>query len=88
MSFRDLSLKLSACIKQIRENTKLPIQRERMRLRVTLPASASEAMRQRVLQGVDKLEEVQVTEQDWKAVRIFTPTNGKRNHQYQQCRSS
>jgi ribosome maturation protein Sdo1 len=71
-----LPLKLSACIKQIQDNTKLPIQRARMRLRVTLPASTDETMRQKVLHGVDKVEEERITDSDWQAVRHSTYMEG------------
>jgi len=65
---------MSACVKQIQEQTKLPIQRARMRLRITLPASTEESIRAKVLEGVDKVEEQNTGEQDWQAVILVDPS--------------
>lgn len=65
---------MSACVKQIQEQTKLPIQRARMRLRITLPASTEESFRAKVLEGVDKVEEQNAGEQDWQAVILVDPS--------------
>jgi len=64
---------LSACIKQIQEHSKLPIQRARMRLRITLPVSMDEQTRSRFLQGADKVEQEQTTDQDWQAILLVDP---------------
>jgi len=65
---------MSACVKQIQDQTKLPIQRARMRLRVTLPASADEAIREKIIQDADRVEQQTTGEQDWQAVILVDPS--------------
>lgn len=55
----------------MQEHSKLPIQRARMRLRVTLPISADEQTRQKFVQGADKIEEERSGEEEWQAVSYF-----------------
>lgn len=41
-----------------------------MRLRITIPVTADESVRQSVIEGADKVEDEHVTEQDWQAVSL------------------
>ena len=47
-----------------------------MRLRVTLPSSAEDALKREVLQGADKVEEQLCSEQEWQIV-CFSPSRRK-----------
>lgn len=48
--------KVSECIKALQSDSTLPIQRAKMRIRVVVPAANIDDLRERLLDGVDKLE--------------------------------
>jgi ribosome maturation protein SDO1 len=48
--------KVSECIKSLQSDSTLPIERAKMRIRVVVPAANIDDLRERLLDGVDKLE--------------------------------
>ncbi|KAH9994380.1 Shwachman-Bodian-diamond syndrome protein [Russula vinacea] len=53
---RTKTRKVSECIKALQSDSTLPIQRAKMRIRVVVPAANIDDLRERLLDGVDKLE--------------------------------
>lgn len=59
----------SECIRLIQANSKLPIQRARMRVRIVVPvAQAVDEIREKVLASAETVEEQVAGENDWEAV--------------------
>ena len=63
-------MKTSECIRLIQANSKLPIQRARMRVKVTVPVAQLEPVKDDILASAEKVEEEQTGEADWEAVRV------------------
>jgi ribosome maturation protein Sdo1 len=61
-------LQVSECIKILQSDSTLPIQRAKMRIRVVVPAANIDDLRERLLDGVDKLEHEEKGE-EWSGVR-------------------
>lgn len=59
---------MSECIKILQSDSTLPIQRAKMRIRVIVPAANIDDLRERLLDGVDKLEHEEKGE-EWSGVR-------------------
>jgi ribosome maturation protein SDO1 len=66
---------VSECIKQLQTESNLPIQRARMRVRVSMPAVEGKRLRDKVLEGAEKIEDDEMGQEEWKAVRSF-PLHG------------
>lgn len=62
--------KVSECIKALQSDSTLPIQRAKMRIRVIVPAANIDDLRERLLDGVDKLEHEDKGE-EWSGVGSF-----------------
>lgn len=62
---------VSQCIRLLQTESKLPIQRARMRVKVTMPAQDGEKLKQKILEGAETVESDQMGQQDWEAVRIY-----------------
>jgi ribosome maturation protein SDO1 len=62
--------KVSECIKALQSDSTLPIQRAKMRIRVVVPAANIDELRERLLDGVDKLEHEDKGE-EWSGVGGF-----------------
>jgi len=58
---------VSECIKALQSDSTLPIQRAKMRIRVVVPAANIDGLRERLLDGVDKLEHEEKGE-EWSGV--------------------
>lgn len=58
------------CIKLLQRASTLPIQRARMRVRVTMPTADGERLKARILEGVERVENEAMAEEDWVAVRL------------------
>ncbi|KAK0446468.1 Shwachman-Bodian-diamond syndrome protein-domain-containing protein [Desarmillaria tabescens] len=56
---------VSECIKLIQSNSTLPIQRARMRVRVTIPPADGKRLREKILEGAEKDE--------WEVVMLIDP---------------
>ncbi|TFY79825.1 hypothetical protein EWM64_g4183 [Hericium alpestre] len=63
---------VSDCIKALQSSSTLPIQRARMRIRVTLPAEQTQ-LRESVLKGAEKVERDDVVGQEWISVLLIDP---------------
>jgi len=64
---------VSECIKILQSDSTLPIERAKMRIRVIVPVSEIDGLRERLLQGVDKLEHEE-TGEVWSGVgKRLTP---------------
>lgn len=61
---------VSECIKLLQSGSKLPIQRARMRVRVILPNADSARLRERVLEGAEKVERDEAGQEQWETVSI------------------
>lgn len=66
----DLNMNLEQvleCIKHLQSHSTLPIQRARMRVRITMPAKDGKRLKESVLQGAEKVEDEDWGE-DWEVV--------------------
>jgi len=64
----------SECIRLIQANSKLPIQRARMRVKVTVPVAQLEPVKDDILASAEKVEEEQAGEADWEATLLIDPS--------------
>lgn len=55
----------------IQANSKLPIQRARMRVKITIPVAQLESVKEEILTSAEKVEEEQTGEADWEAVSLL-----------------
>ncbi|KAI0628518.1 Shwachman-Bodian-diamond syndrome protein [Trametes polyzona] len=62
---------VSECIKVLQTNSKLPIQRARMRVRVSLPAADVEKLTSKILEGADSVEKDEQGPDDWEAILLI-----------------
>ncbi|KAF7784518.1 hypothetical protein Agabi119p4_683 [Agaricus bisporus var. burnettii] len=69
---------VSECIKLLQTESKLPIQRARMRIRVTVPAADAQRLRDNIIQIGEKVEHEETNEQDWEVTMLIEP-NAFRN---------
>lgn len=69
---------MSECIKILQSDSTLPIERAKMRIRVIVPAADIDGLRERLLEGVDKLEHEE-TGEEWSGVGKH-PTPSTRTH--------
>ncbi|KAJ3812746.1 SBDS protein C-terminal domain-containing protein [Lentinula lateritia] len=65
---------VSDCIKSLQSDSTLPIQRARMRVRVTVPNGDSERLRNKVLEGAEKIEEDVMGQNDWEVILLIDPS--------------
>ncbi|KAG8834374.1 hypothetical protein FRC17_009049 [Serendipita sp. 399] len=63
----------SECIKLIQTNSKLPIRRARMRIKVIIPVAESSAVREKILGSADTVEEEVTGSNDWEATLLIDP---------------
>ncbi|KAI0063156.1 Shwachman-Bodian-diamond syndrome protein [Artomyces pyxidatus] len=64
---------VSECIKLLQTDSTLPIQRARMRIRVTFPASEAPRIRDRLLESVETVEREDATGNDWSGTLLIDP---------------
>ena len=62
--------KVSECIRKLQTDSQLPIQRARMRIRVSVPTSESTRMREKVLENAETVEVDVVKEEEWQVVSL------------------
>ncbi|KAH9855784.1 Shwachman-Bodian-diamond syndrome protein [Lenzites betulinus] len=65
---------VSECIKLLQTGSKLPIQRARMRVRVSLPVADAEKLKAKVLEGADTVEKEEQGADEWQAVLLIDPS--------------
>jgi ribosome maturation protein Sdo1 len=64
-------MQILEAIRLLQESNTIPIQRARMRIRLTLPSKDGKRLQEEILKTVDKVEENEWSE-DWELVR-FSP---------------
>ncbi|KAF8679965.1 A Receptor for Ubiquitination Targets [Rhizoctonia solani] len=60
------------CIKHLQANSTLPIQRARMRVRITMPSKDGKRLKDQVVQGADKVEDEDWGE-EWQITMLIDP---------------
>jgi len=61
------------CIKLLQSDSKLPIQRARMRIHVTMPNEDGKRLREKVLEAAGKVESDEVKQDEWNVVMLIDP---------------
>ncbi|KIJ45074.1 hypothetical protein M422DRAFT_227635 [Sphaerobolus stellatus SS14] len=61
------------CIKVLQTNSTLPIQRARMRVRVTVPTADKERLKPRILEASEKVEGEDDGDEDWMITMLIDP---------------
>lgn len=59
---------VSECIKLLQSDSKLPLQRARMRVRVTMPTADGETLKEKVLVAAEKVEKDDQRAEEWETV--------------------
>lgn len=62
---------VSEVIRLLQADAKLPIQRARMRVRVTMPTKDGKRLREQIVEGAEKVEEDEMGQEEWEVVRRF-----------------
>lgn len=57
------------CIKQLQASSTLPIQRARMRIRITMPTKDGKRLKEQITGAADTVEEDDFTSDEWETVR-------------------
>ncbi|KDN39600.1 hypothetical protein RSAG8_08756, partial [Rhizoctonia solani AG-8 WAC10335] len=60
------------CIKHLQANSTLPLQRARMRVRITMPVKDGKRLKEQVVQGADKIEDEDWGE-EWEIIMLIDP---------------
>ncbi|KAG8698918.1 hypothetical protein FRC09_006942 [Ceratobasidium sp. 395] len=60
------------CIKHLQSHSTLPIQRARMRIRITMPSKDGKRLKEQILQGAEKVEDEDWGE-DWEVTILIDP---------------
>lgn len=71
---KNAKAQVSECIRLIQTNSKLPIQRARMRVKLTIPLANIDAVREKVLQSADRVEEDITGATDWEITLLIDPS--------------
>ncbi|KAJ6627000.1 SBDS protein C-terminal domain-containing protein [Mycena sp. CBHHK59/15] len=64
---------VSECIKQLQSDSTLPIQRSRMRVRVTMPTVDGKRLREKVLEGAQTVEDDEMGQDEWEVIMLIDP---------------
>ncbi|KAJ6519269.1 SBDS protein C-terminal domain-containing protein [Mycena sanguinolenta] len=64
---------VSACIKQLQSDSTLPIQRSRMRVRVTMPTIDGKRLKDKVKEGAQTVEEEEMGQNEWEVIMLIDP---------------
>ncbi|KAJ3997902.1 Shwachman-Bodian-diamond syndrome protein, partial [Lentinula boryana] len=64
---------VSDCIKILQSDSTLPIQRARMRVRVTMPIADGKRLRDEILEGSEKVEEDEMGQNEWEVIMLIDP---------------
>ncbi|KAG6837221.1 hypothetical protein H0H93_013089 [Arthromyces matolae] len=65
---------VSECIKQLQSDSTLPIQRARMRVRVTMPTADSKRLREKIVEGAEKVEDDETGQEEWEVIMLIDPS--------------
>ncbi|KAJ7293887.1 SBDS protein C-terminal domain-containing protein [Mycena rebaudengoi] len=64
---------VSECIKLLQSDSTLPIQRSRMRVRVTLPTADGKRLREKIIEGAETVEDDEMGKDEWEAIMLIDP---------------
>jgi len=64
---------VSECIRLLQSNSKLPIQKAKMRVKVFVPAEEIDRLREKLLEGVEKVESDEKGQNEWEGVMLIDP---------------
>jgi len=64
---------VSECIKLLQSDSNLPIQRARMRVKLSLPIADAEKLREKVLELAEKVEHDEAGQADWEVTMLIDP---------------
>lgn len=64
-------IQVSECIKQLQTDSNLPIQRARMRVRVSMPTADGKRLREKIIEGAEKIEDEETGQEEWEVVRLI-----------------
>jgi len=64
---------VSECIKLLQTSSNLPIQRARMRVRVTVPTKDGKRLREQIFEGAEQIEDEVAGQTEWEAVMLIDP---------------
>ena len=53
----------------MQSDSKLPIQRARMRVKVVMPTADSQRLREKIIEGAEKIEDDENGQEEWAVVR-------------------
>ncbi|KAG7090741.1 hypothetical protein E1B28_009831 [Marasmius oreades] len=65
---------VSECIRLLQSESNLPIQRARMRVRVTMPTADGNRLREKVLAGAEKIEGDEIGSDRWEVIMLIDPS--------------
>ncbi|KAK7688226.1 hypothetical protein QCA50_008596 [Cerrena zonata] len=64
---------VSSCIKELQTKSTLPIKRASMRVRITMPSEDATRLREKVIEGAEKIENDEMGQQQWEAIMLIDP---------------
>ncbi|KAF8203739.1 SBDS protein C-terminal domain-containing protein [Pholiota molesta] len=64
---------VSECIKLLQSDSNLPIQRARMRIKVSLPVADADKLREKILESAEKIEQDETSQTDWEITMLIDP---------------
>lgn len=64
---------VSECIRLLQTESNLPIQRARMRVRVTMPAQDGKNLREKIIEGAEKVEDDEMGQDRWEVIMLIDP---------------
>ncbi|KAF8060956.1 SBDS protein C-terminal domain-containing protein [Lyophyllum atratum] len=64
---------VSECIKLLQSDSNLPIQRSRMRVRVSMPTADSKRLREKILEGAETVEDDETGQEEWEVIMLIDP---------------
>ncbi|KAJ7480091.1 SBDS protein C-terminal domain-containing protein [Mycena galericulata] len=64
---------VSACIKQLQSDSTLPIQRSRMRVRISMPTADGKRLREKILEGAETVEDDEMGQDEWEVIMLIDP---------------
>ncbi|KAG6902989.1 hypothetical protein C0995_008562 [Termitomyces sp. Mi166 len=65
---------VSECIKLLQSDSNLPIQRARMRVRVTMTTADGKRLREKIIEGAEKVEDDETGQEEWEVIMLIDPS--------------
>jgi len=70
---KSAKLQVLDCIKILQTKSTLPIQRSRMRVRITMPSKDGKRLKEKILESAEKVEEDEFGQNDWELIMLIDP---------------